>query len=103
LRFAGRVLREGGLDILANPAQAQVNNEVSNAAQPTSFADIVQSVKPSVISVKVTMKDKVADPNDRNGDDRISRTRRWSVFFVNMAAPRVNRCERVATIEAVGP
>jgi serine protease Do len=58
----------GGLGILVSPAQAQVNNDVSKVAQPIGFADIVQRVKPSVISVKVTMKDKAADASDR-GDD----------------------------------
>jgi serine protease Do len=50
---------------LASPAHAQVNTEVSKVAQPTGFADIVQRVKPSVISVKVTMGDKAADASDR--------------------------------------
>jgi serine protease Do len=58
----------GGFGVLVSPAQAQVNNDVSKVAQPIGFADIVQRVKPSVISVKVTMKDKVADASDR-GDD----------------------------------
>jgi serine protease Do len=58
----------GGVGILASPAHAQVNNDVSKVAQPIGFADIVQRVKPSVISVKVTMSDKAADASDR-GDD----------------------------------
>jgi serine protease Do len=58
----------GGFGILVSPAHAQVNNDVSKVAQPIGFADIVQRVKPSVISVKVTMKDKAADASDR-GDD----------------------------------
>ena len=58
----------GGFNILTSPAHAQVNNDVSKVAQPIGFADIVQRVKPSVISVKVTMKDKAADASDR-GDD----------------------------------
>jgi len=61
----------GGFDLLASPAHAQVNNDVSKVAQPTGFADIVQRVKPSVISVKVTMKEKVADVSDRSeGSDQ---------------------------------
>ncbi len=61
----------GGFDILGSPAHAQVNTDVSKVAQPTGFADIVQRVKPSVISVKVTMKDRVADANDRDdGSDQ---------------------------------
>ena len=61
----------GGFDLLTSPAHAQVNTDVSKVAQPTGFADIVQRVKPSVISVKVTMKEKVADASDRNdGSDQ---------------------------------
>jgi serine protease Do len=50
----------------ASPAYAQVNNDVSKVAQPIGFADIVQRVKPSVISVKVTMGDRTADASDRS-------------------------------------
>jgi serine protease Do len=58
----------GGFGILASPAHAQVNTDVSKVAQPSGFADLVQRVKPSVISVKVTMKDRVADASDRSDD-----------------------------------
>ncbi|WP_213741622.1 Do family serine endopeptidase [Bradyrhizobium sp. dw_411] len=59
----------GGFGI--SPAHAQVNTDVGKVAQPTGFADIVQRVKPSVISVKVTMKEKVADVSDRSdGSDQ---------------------------------
>ena len=58
----------GGFGILASPAHAQVNSDIGKAAQPTGFADIVQRVKPSVISVKVTMTDKVAGVSDRSDD-----------------------------------
>ena len=54
----------GNFSVLGGPAYAQVNNEVSKVAQPVGFADIVQRVKPSVISVKVTMGDKAADASD---------------------------------------
>ena len=60
----------GGLGIISSPAHAQVNNDVSKVAQPTGFADIVQRVKPSVISVKVTMGDKAADASDRSDECR---------------------------------
>src|SRR5439155_25956506 len=42
-------------DIFGSAAQAGVGNAVSSAAQPIGFADTVERVKPSVISVKVTM------------------------------------------------
>ena len=54
----------GGAGVLTSPAHAQVNNDVSKVAQPIGFADIVQRVKPSVISVKVTMKHQAADASD---------------------------------------
>src|SRR5256714_1641754 len=41
----------------SSPAHAQVNNEVSKVQKPVGFADIVERVKPSVSSVKVTTDD----------------------------------------------
>lgn len=50
-------------------AHAQVDKQVkAQAAQPMGFADIVERVKPSVISVKVNMKEKVASKDDDNND-----------------------------------
>src|SRR3954451_22845413 len=54
------------LDIFGSSAHAQVGSAMSSAAQPAGFADVVEQVKPSVISVKVTMKDKVTDASDRD-------------------------------------
>src|ERR1700682_5081133 len=59
----------GSLDIFSSAAHAQVNNGVSAVAQPTGFADMVERVKPSVISVKVTMKQKVSDAGNKSDDD----------------------------------
>ena len=42
---------------------------MSTVAQPIGFADVVERVKPSVISVKVTMKDKAADASNKDDDD----------------------------------
>jgi serine protease Do len=56
----------GQFDFFSTSAHAQVNNEVRKVAQPIGFADIVERVKPSVISVKVNINEKVAK-ND--GDD----------------------------------
>jgi serine protease Do len=53
----------GAFDIV-NAAYAEVNQAVSSAAQPTGFADMVERVKPSVISVKVTMK--ATDASDKS-------------------------------------
>src|SRR5690349_5696110 len=40
-------------NVFSSPAQAQVNNAVRSVQQPVGFADIVERVKPSVISVRV--------------------------------------------------
>jgi len=48
-------------DLFATPAHAQVSSDIGKAAQPTGFADIVQRVKPSVISVKVRIADRAED------------------------------------------
>src|SRR6195952_3869078 len=58
----------GSADIFASPPPAQVNNEVRKVAQPVGFADIVERVKPSVISVKVNIAEKLAK-DDSNSDD----------------------------------
>src|SRR4030081_2152008 len=61
---------QGPIDIFSSAAHAQVNNEVRKVAQPVGFADIVERVKPSVISVKVNINEKVATKDDgANKDD----------------------------------
>lgn len=50
-----------GVDIFGTAAHAQVSKSVGAAAQPTGFADVIERVKPSVISVKVTMQEKATD------------------------------------------
>lgn len=57
-------------DLFSSPAHAQVNNEVRKVERPIGFADIVERVKPSVISVKVNIKEKTASNDD--GDDSAS-------------------------------
>jgi serine protease Do len=59
----------GNLDLFSTPAHAQVNNAVGKVAQPVGFADIVERVKPSVISVKVTMKHKATDKSNSADED----------------------------------
>jgi serine protease Do len=56
----------GPVDIFSSPAHAQVNNEVRKVEKPVGFADIVERVKPSVISVKVNINEKLAKDD---GDD----------------------------------
>jgi serine protease Do len=60
---------QGPVDIFSSPAHAQVNNEVRKVAQPIGFADIVEHVKPSVISVKVNINEKVAKDDSGNNED----------------------------------
>src|SRR5260221_6544923 len=50
---------QGPVDVFSSAAHAQVNNEVRKVQQPVGFADIVERVKPSVISVKVNINEKV--------------------------------------------
>jgi serine protease Do len=57
------------LNVFSSPAHAQVNNEVRKVAQPTGFADIVERVKPSVISVRVNINEKVAKDDSANKND----------------------------------
>jgi serine protease Do len=72
---------------LATPAQAQVSAEVGKLAQPTGFADIVQRVKPSVISVKVTMGDKAADASDRSDEPSDQSDSPMERFFRQFGGP----------------
>src|SRR5580698_6861212 len=60
---------QGPANLFTTPAHAQVNNEVRKVAQPVGFADIVERVKPSVISVKVNINEKVASKDDSAGKD----------------------------------
>src|SRR3954470_5068728 len=57
------------IDIFTSAAHAQVNNEVRKVAQPVGFADIVERVKPSVISVKINIADKSSKDDSANKDD----------------------------------
>jgi serine protease Do len=75
----------GAFHVLASPAHAEVNGSVLNASQPASFADMVERVKPSVISVKVRMKEKAIDTSN-NGDDSDSDSR-MEHFFKRFGGP----------------
>ena len=61
----------GPVDVFTSTAHAQVSTEVRKVEKPTGFADIVERVKPSVISVKVNIAEKTAskDDNSNNNDD----------------------------------
>jgi serine protease Do len=61
---------KGPVDVFTSAAHAQVNTEVRKVPQPVGFADIVERVKPSVISVKINIADKSANKDDNaNKDD----------------------------------
>ena len=59
----------GPVNMFTTPAHAQVANEVRKVQQPVGFADIVERVKPSVISVKVNLNEKIAKGDDSNDED----------------------------------
>src|SRR5258705_2037825 len=59
----------GPVDIFTSPAHAQVNNEVRKVEKPVGFADIVERVRPSVISVRVNTTEKVPKDDSSNNDD----------------------------------
>src|SRR3954469_5260198 len=63
----GFVPSHGPIDVFTSTAYAQVNNEVRKVAQPIGFADIVERVKPSVISVKVNIAEKLASKDKDDG------------------------------------
>jgi serine protease Do len=60
---------KGNFDIFTTEAHAQVSKSIGSAAQPVGFADMVERVKPSVISVKVTMKMKDADASKSDDEE----------------------------------
>jgi hypothetical protein len=57
-----------GSSIVGTAAHAEASNAVSSVAPPTGFAELVDRVKPSVISVKVTMKEKAVDADSKTED-----------------------------------
>jgi serine protease Do len=61
------------IDVFTTTAHAQVDKQVkAQVAAPAGFADIVERVKPSVISVKVNIKEKVAARGDDNNNSEDS-------------------------------
>jgi serine protease Do len=57
------------LEPFSTPAQAQVDKQVRQVQQPIGFADIVERVKPSVISVKVNINEKPGKDDSANNED----------------------------------
>jgi len=56
-------------DMLTTTAHAQVNKEVRQVQQPIGFADIVERVKPSVISVRVNIAEKATTGENASPED----------------------------------
>src|SRR3954452_4411863 len=73
LGVAGYGLSPAPHDVFSSAAHAQVDKQVKQqVAQPTGFADIVERVKPSVISVRVNIGEKVAKDDSANKNDNDS-------------------------------
>ncbi len=77
----------GHFDMFATPAQAQVANEVSKIRTPVGFADIVERVKPSVISVKVRIEGKTANANSNDDDSPFQPGSPMERFFRRFGGP----------------
>src|ERR1700744_3811314 len=71
----------------STPAHAQVANEVKKVQQPVGFADIVERVKPSVISVKVNINEKVAKGDDNDDDSPFQPGSPMERFFRRFGGP----------------
>jgi serine protease Do len=70
LGIAGYGLSPAPHDVFSSAAHAQVDKQVKQqVAQPTGFADIVERVKPSVISVRVNIGEKLARDDSANKND----------------------------------
>jgi len=74
-------------NVLSSPAQAQVANEVRKVQQPVGFADIVERVKPSVISVKVNLNEKIAKGDDNDDDSPFQPGSPMERFFRRFGGP----------------
>ena len=97
--------QHGPVDVFTSAAHAQVNNEVRKVERPIGFADIVERVKPSVISVKINIAEKTPKGTTaptRTRTRRSSRARRWSASSaasaVRMVCPRACAADRVAAV-----
>src|SRR3954468_4401686 len=63
---------QGPIDVFTSAAHAQVNTEVRKVERPIGFADIVERVKPSVISVKINIAEKTTKGDDSANKDEDS-------------------------------
>ena len=74
-------------DVLTTTAHAQVNKEVRQVQQPIGFADIVERVKPSVISVRVKMAEKAATGEASPEDNPFPPNSPMERFFRRFGGP----------------
>ena len=75
-----------GGNVFSSPANAQVSTEVGKVQRPVGFADIVERVKPSVISVRVNIREK-ADSSDRSDDSPFPPGSPMERFFRRFGGP----------------
>src|SRR3954464_9153056 len=64
--------QQGPIDVFTSAAHAQVNTEVRKVERPIGFADIVERVKRSVISVKINIAEKTTKGDDSANKDEDS-------------------------------
>ena len=74
-------------DLFTSPAHAQVNNEVRKVERPIGFADIVERVKPSVISVKVNIAQKLVKDDSSSEDSPFQPGSPMERFFRRFGGP----------------
>jgi serine protease Do len=75
-------------DLLTTTAHAQVNKEVRQVQQPVGFADIVERVKPSVISVRVKIAEKqVSSDSADSGENPFPPGSPMERFFKRFGGP----------------
>ncbi len=79
--------QSANLDVFTSAAHAQVNNEVRKVDKPVGFADIVERVKPSVISVRVKINEKLAKDDTGNEDSPFQPGSPMERFFRRFGGP----------------
>lgn len=77
----------GPVDVFSSAAHAQVSAEVRKVERPIGFADIVERVKPSVISVKVKMAEKLVKDDSSNDDSPFQPGSPMERFFKRFGGP----------------
>ncbi|MFH1341499.1 MAG: Do family serine endopeptidase [Pseudomonadota bacterium] len=77
----------GPVDVFSSAAHAQVSAEVRKVEKPIGFADIVERVKPSVISVKINIAEKLAKDDSSNDDSPFQPGSPMERFFKRFGGP----------------